>query len=194
MAQPPPAEIALYRQALRDADTLAQRDLLEQWRRMDFSNPTEARDALMEIVAGLVGTYYLMTATVAADWYDLGRHAAGVRKRFTAVIPEPPDPSRSQALVRWGLTPLFTPGVDPNSQLALSNVSGGLQRVVNSGARDTIVRSSRADPQRVGWVRVGTGECDWCQQYLDGEVHYIEGYDFDAHDRCQCDAVPYYGD
>jgi hypothetical protein len=39
-------------------------------------------------------------------------------------------------------------------------------------------------------MRQGNGECDWCTGLLDGEVHYVEGYDFDAHDDCRCIAVP----
>jgi hypothetical protein len=42
-------------------------------------------------------------------------------------------------------------------------------------------------------MRVGNGECDWCQRFLDGEVHYAEGYDFAAHDHCGCTAEPVFG-
>ena len=49
------------------------------------------------------------------------------------------------------------------------------------------------DSRAQGWMRVGDGGCDWCQQYLDGEVHYVEGYDFDAHDHCNCTAQPVFG-
>jgi hypothetical protein len=84
---------------------------------------------------------------------------------------------------------MFGTPADVAAPIVLAKISGGLQRVVLDGARQTIVGSAVNDPAQVGWVRVGNGECDWCQQYLDGEVHYVEGYDFDAHDNCRCDAV-----
>lgn len=190
MAQPSQAETALYRAALRDVNTLAQRDLLTSWRQFDLTNADDVRDGLIDVLPGIIDQHHLNAATVAADWYDLMRHDLGAPKRFQAVIASEPTARRGAVLARWGVAPYFT-GAAPEvaAPVVLTKIAGGLQRVVTNGARQTITGSAAKDPARVGWVRVGAGECEWCQQYLDGEVHYVEGYDFDAHDWCQCDAV-----
>ncbi|MDB5716441.1 MAG: hypothetical protein JWO15_3838 [Sphingomonadales bacterium] len=146
------------------------------------------RDGLMDVLPGLINTHHLTAATVAADWYDLQRHNLGVKKRFSAVVAEAPTDARGLVMARWAVGPMFGAG-ETAAPVVLVKVAGALQRVIQNGARQTITGSTASDPGRVGWLRVGNGECDWCQQYLDGEVHYAEGYDFDAHDHCQCDAV-----
>ena len=189
MARPPQSEVVAYRAALRDVTTLAHRDLLMAWRQFDRTNAARLRDALMDILPGIINGYHLSAATVAADWYDLMRAELGVRGRFEAIMAEPPTEARGGIMARWGVGPMF--GADPAvaAPVVLTKIAGGLQRVITDGARQTITTSAVNDPARVGWVRVGHGECDWCKQYLDGEVHYVEGYDFDAHDWCRCDAV-----
>lgn len=187
MAQPPKALVNRYRSAVRDVNTLSHQELLRYWRQFDLEDAVAVRDGLLDVLPDIVGTYHLTAATSAADFYDLGRDALGVKGRFSAVMAEEPNRSASQSLAHWGVGPLFSD--EPSSALALSKISGGLQRLVVAGARDTITTSAHRDSGRIGWVRVGEGECDWCEQYLDGEVHYVEGYDFPAHDRCRCDAV-----
>jgi hypothetical protein len=91
-------------------------------------------------------------------------------------------------LARVAVGPLF--GDKPDLLAALTLARGGVQRHVANAARETVRYSSIQDRGAVGWVRVGSGECDWCRQYLDGVVHDVEGYDFDAHDHCGCTAEP----
>ncbi len=170
-------------------NTIAQAELVRYWRQFDLTDAVKVRDGLMDVLPGIINTHHLSAATVAADWYDVQRHDLGARKRFRAVIASEPTEARGGIMARWGVAPLF--GGDPQvaAPIVLKKISGGLQRVILDGARQTIVGSVVKDPERVGWVRVGNGGCDWCAQYIDGEVHYVEGYDFDAHDHCQCDAV-----
>lgn len=190
MARPSTADVALYRGALRDVNALAQRDLLTYWRQFDLTDAVKVRDGLMDVLPGIINTHHLNAATVAADWYDLQRYLLGAKRRFRAIMADAPTDGRGAVMARWGVAPMF--GGEPDAAAAattLVKIAGALQRVTLNGARQTITRSVGNDPARVGWVRVGTGECDWCQQYLDGVVHFTEGYDFAAHDHCQCDAV-----
>lgn len=189
MARPPQTEIALYRAALRDVNTLAQRDLLTYWRQFDLTDAVKVRDGLMDVLPGLIDTHHLSAATVAADWYDLQRYQLGATKRFQAVMAEAPTDGRGAVMARWGVEPMFSADPEAGAATTLTKIVGGLQRVVINGARQTITGSVFKDPARIGWVRVGNGECDWCSDLLDGEVHYVEGYDFEAHDHCRCDAV-----
>jgi hypothetical protein len=183
----PAREVALYRAAMRDVSTLAESELLTYWRQFDLSAATKVRDGLLDVLPGLVNTYFLSAASVSADWYDLMRLEAGVRKRFAAVMPDAPTDGRAEALARWSVAPLFSdsPAVD----IALVKVLGGLSRTVLNGARETVVQSTRADPARVGWRRVGAGGCDYCRARI-GTVVYEASVDFESHDNDHCDAVP----
>ncbi len=192
MARPTPADVALYRAALRDVNTLAQRDLLTYWRQFDLSDAERVRDGLMDVLPGIINAHHLSAATVAADWYDIQRSDLGAKKRFRAVMAEAPTDARGAVMARWGVSPMFsgTAG-DVAAGIVLSKVSGGLQKVVTDGARQTIVGSASRDPGRVGWARVGAGGCDFCALLIGrGAVYASESTaSFESHDRCRCDAV-----
>jgi hypothetical protein len=181
-----PTLTAAHRRDLAELTGLAQNDLSLIWAK--FNTATAARDGLIELLPRLVAIYGSAAATLGADWYDEMRAVAAVKGRFRAIPAELPDQGRTDALARWGVTPLFA--AEPNYDMALVKVAGGLQRVIANADRQTVRVSSIQDPKAQGWVRVGHGECDWCANLLDGEVHYVEGYDFDAHDRCLCTAEP----
>jgi hypothetical protein len=182
----PQSEVALYRAALRDVNTLAQRALLDVWRSFDFSDAKRVQDALTDELPGIIATHHGVAATVAADWYDLMRLESDVPGRFDAVVAEPPSLGRAVALAGWAVGPLF--GAEPNPTIALSKLSGGLQRTVVNGARETITASSVADPRRPGWTRVGSGRCDYCRERIG--LHIRSSEIFESHDACGCVAVP----
>ena len=180
-----PTLTAAHRRDLAELTGLAQKDLSLIWR--EFNTATAARDGLIELLPRLVAIYGSAASTLGADWYDEMRAAAAVKGRFRAIPAELPDQGRTDALARWGVTPLFA--AEPDYDTALVKVAGGLQRVIANADRQT-VRVSAVQDRRAGWVRVGNGECGWCANLLDGEVHYVEGYDFDAHDHCLCSVQP----
>lgn len=126
--------------------------------------------------------YGAAAATVAADWYDEFRGSQNASGRFRAKPAQIAD-SGEQALVGWA----FATATDDTALKVL--LAGGMQRRIVNFSRFTITASSVEDPAAGGWVRVGSGECDWCDQYLDGEVRTV-AYDFPAHDHCNCGAVP----
>ena len=181
-----PTLTAAHRRDLAELTGLAQNDLSLIWAK--FNTATAARDGLIELLPRLVAIYGSAAATLGADWYDEMRAVAAVKGRFRAIPAELPDQGRTDALARWGVSPLFS--ATPDYVSALTLVSGGLQRVIVNADRETVRSSSIRDPKAQGWVRVGHGECEWCQNLLDGEVHYVEGYGFDAHDHCLCTADP----
>jgi len=178
-----------HRRDLAELTGLAQNDLTLIW--AEFNTAIAARDGLIELLPRLVSIYGSAAATLGADWYDEMRAAAAVTGRFRAIPAELPDLGRTDALARWGVTPLFQ--AESDYALALTLVSGGLQRIISNADRETVRSSSIQDPKAKGWVRVGHGECDWCKNLLDGEIHYVEGYDFLAHDDCRCTAKPDFG-
>jgi len=173
------------RESVADLTDLATADLDTLWR--ELQSPDEAKSGLLDVLPALVATYTLASVAVAADIYDGLRDDAGARGAFRA-IPGSVDRLGAEELARWAVGPLYAAEPDWESSRVL--VDGGLQRRIANGARETVTESAFADPGAQGWRRVGVGECAWCQQYLDGEIHYTEGYDFPAHDHCRCDAVP----
>lgn len=173
------------RRDVAELQRLASSDLTIAWRQ--FATADDARDGLIDVLPQLMGTYGSAAATLAAEYYDEARDAAGAKGRFRAIPAGLPDVGRTEALARWAVTPLYS--AQPDFTTAFTKVGGGLQRIIADAARETVVTSAVQD-SRGGWMRVGSGSgCDWCAQYIDGEVHYTGGYDFDAHDWCNCDAV-----
>lgn len=179
------AEARRHRADLAELKTLADQDLAVVFQQFDTAD--DIRDGLQDLLPRLMEVYGSASASLAADWYDDLRDEAATRGRFQAIVADLPDLGRVDSLARWAVDPLYS--AEPDAATAFSKVSGGFQRIIYNADRDTITLSSTQD-RRAGWVRVGNGGCDWCSQYLDGEIHYVSGYDFDAHDHCQCIALP----
>jgi len=176
------------RRDLNDLTDIARNDLRVLFRQFDTAEA--ARQGLLDVLPRLVTIYGAAAATLAADYFDDLRDASEAKGRFRA-IPAEPETGGLDALARWAVGPMFQAAPDPLAALSLA--AGGAQRSIANAARLTVVQSSLADPRAQGWTRVGHGECDWCKQYLDGEVHYVEGYDFQAHNNCGCTAETVYG-
>ena len=161
---------------------LANADLTRLWRLV--ADGASAEVALRDLLPAIVREYGEAGAALAADWYDDQREKAGARGRFGA-IPLDADDRGAQALIGSALAQAR------DDETLKTLILGGVQRRIADHLRLTVANSAVADPAAQGWVRVGTGgSCDWCDQYLDGEIRTVEGYDFDAHDNCNCTVAP----
>ena len=165
---------------------LARRDLAAMFRRWD--SPDATRDGLRASLPRLVAAYGSAAVALAADYYEDVRALTGARRRFRAVPAEQPDVGRTDALARWGVTPLYA--AEPDYVAALALVGGGLQRIVANAGRETVIASLAADPDGRGWQRQTSGAtCGFCTSIANGGVYSYEA-DFNAHDYCDCIAVP----
>ncbi|MUL44473.1 hypothetical protein FZI85_17265 [Mycobacterium sp. CBMA293] len=153
---------------------------------------SEAIAAMHDLLPSVTDTWALAAASIAADWYDNLRQEKAVKGRFSALVPDLGDLGAKQ-LADWAAQPLTLP--EPNWDLARSRVEGGLQLRVTNSARETVMSSSLADPQAVGWQRVAsTGGCGWCQMLAGrGFVYSQKSVKFGAHDHCHCSATPAFG-
>lgn len=178
------------RQGLIDLTALSRRELFALWQSLSDLPLGEVRDALMAALPVLAEEYGSAAAALAADWYDDERERAGVRGRFLAAPVALPDVGRFEALVRWGLEPLFRP--EPDAPAALTLIEGGMQRTVADQHRLTIVENTQRDPQAKGWRRVGVGtSCGFCRMLIGrGGVYTEAGVTFRSHDHCNCAASP----
>jgi hypothetical protein len=192
----PQTLLEAHRRDLRAITALADNDLQLLWRRFDVSDGVRAREALMQALPELVGAYGSAAATLGADWYDDLRDTAAPRaRRFRAAPAGLPDADRTDALARWGVEPLFKatgPEMAAAATTALSNVGGGLQRILANAARATVITSTGNDPAAQGWSRSTSGGCDFCKMLAGRGAVYrtVDTADFEAHDRCHCIAVP----
>jgi hypothetical protein len=181
------AAVRRYRADLDGLVRLAKNDLTVLWRHATSADNAQA--LLLDVLPDLVAVYGSTAASLAADWYDDLRDAAEVSGRFTAIAAETAPRGQIDALARWGIGPLFS--ADPDYADALTLVSGGMQRLISNAGRDTVTGSSIADPKARGWARDGAGDCAFCSMLIDrGAVYSEDSADFEAHDHCQCAAVP----
>lgn len=184
----------------RAQQILIQRDVAATvarlWPLLDYAALDSTYPKLAKPLAKLVADKRLTSAGVAAQYLRNFRREAGVSGTPRIVIPAPiPAEQFNTSLTVTSLAALkkaTAAGVATDVALAnaLTMTKGSMSRLVLDAGRETVRATTIAE--KAGWVRVGNGECDWCQQYLDGEVHYVEGYDFDAHDGCLCTAEPSY--
>jgi hypothetical protein len=153
---------------------------------------SEAIEALQELLPPVVDNWATAAASVAADWYDQLRQEKAIKGRFTALVPDLGDLGAKQ-LADWAAQPLRL--AEPNWDLARSHVEAGLQLRVSNSARKTVMTSSLADPQALGWQRVATANgCGWCQMLASrGAVYSEKTVTFGAHDHCNCTATPAWG-
>lgn len=166
--------------------TLAARDLDVIW--STLRDAVTIREALSDVLPGLVESYGAAAATLAADWYDALRDEAGAAGSFTAITADV-GPSGSTELAGWGVSPLFQ--AVPDYLAARVLIAGGLQRRIANASRATVTASAVADPAAAGWRRVGTPRCDFCRMLIGrGAVYREATADFESHDHCHCAAVP----
>lgn len=184
------AEARRHRRDLTELVRLSENDLRILFR--EFTTADMARDGLLDTLPRFVNIYGSAAATLGADWYDDLRDDSDARGRFRAIPADLPDAGRTEALARWGVTPLYA--AEPDFATTLAKVAGGLQRIIANADRQSVMRSSVADRSARGWARVGAGECEFCQMLIGRGAVYSEATaDFDSHDHCGCFAVPEFG-
>lgn len=183
-----------HKRALIDLSTLTQAELAQLWARLAGASADEIRDALLEILPALGERFGDMAGALAADFYDDVRAEVAARGVFVAEPAPLPGTARYDALVRWGVDPLYRPV--PDAAAALSKLSGGLSRVVLGVARDTVADAAVRDPQASGWRRVTSpGACRFCRMLAErGAVYKDSTVRFASHDDCGCAAAPAFGD
>lgn len=160
---------------------LSERDLARLWQLV--ANGAAAGEALHDLLPAIVREYGAAGAAMAAEFYDLRREEAGARGHYFAE-PIPADDRGAHALIGSALA--RAKDDDGLKRLIL----GGIQRRIADHVRLTTANNSVRDPASQGWVRTLDADgckSGWCDQYVDGEVRTVEGYDFDAHDFCKCD-------
>ncbi len=185
---PSASDTARLRQAQAGVRALVERDLEAFFGSLNLDLPEAARDALLEFVPLLVAQYGESAAAVAADWYDEMRAADRVPGRFRALVVVPDESVAAVETVRRLAGALFT----PSPADALVGLVAAAPKFALTGARQTIIRSTAADPRARGWQRVVRGDaCEFCRMlHGRGAVYGADTADFEAHKSCSCAAAP----
>lgn len=165
----------------------AKAELLAFWRALDLSDPERARDALVEFMPALVRKYGNAAGAAAADFYDDLRADAVTRRAFRAIVADADDVAVTEATRRLAGS-LF----DGNVEAMLDGLGAVVDKHVKQVGRNTITRSSYADPDARGWAREIRGDtCDFCIMLASrGGVYTRETATFRTHHHCDCVAVP----
>lgn len=142
-----------------DLAVLATADLNRFLRSLGDTNPNEIRDALLEVMPEVLEPYITAAGELSAVWYEDLR-AAKVGGTFTAVTAGAVSKSRMDALVRWGVKPLYK----QSDSTVLSLLGGGMQKLIAGADRATIQANAQKDVVSTSWARVARpGACDFCR-------------------------------
>lgn len=159
---PSRADVEAFAQTNRSIRVLILAALRGYWQGLDHTNAIDTRDALLEVVPALVAQYGEIAASVAADFYDTARAAAGAPGAFTAVLADPVDLESVRSDVRWSIGPLFN-RENPDPPAALGRLEQKVDELALQPGRDTIAHSAGRDPAKVRWARVPVGKtCAFC--------------------------------
>lgn len=178
------------RKALQRLSGLSRDEMDRVFRAVMTLPQTEQREALIVAVRAVSEKYGDAAAALAAEWYEDARQAAMARGTFTPLLADHPDGARWVSLIDWANAPLSS-GDAPTPDAVLGRIVGGMDRSVRNLHRQTIMRSSVADSQAVGWRRLGAGACGFCRMLIGrGAVYAEETATFGSHDHCNCQAAP----
>ena len=179
-----------HRLAVSKVAGMGDRELATVLRAISGLDADGTRDALMDFVPAIAERHGNMAGALGADYYDEIRDRAEVPGSYRAQPAPLPGSARYEALVRWGVDPLYSP--IPDRELATAKLSGGLHRIVADVARQTVADAAVRDPQAEGWRRVTrTDGCRFCRMLADrGAVYTDATVRFASHDNCNCTAAP----
>ena len=167
------------------------------WPALDWDRLDETYPSFALSVAALVQKNRQTSSGLAAQYLRAFRSAAGVPGELKVVFAQPlivdqfTTSLRVTSVVAAKKSAAAGKAADLAMGDALTQTQGAMARIVLDGGRETATLTGKADDRSPGFRRVlGGGGCDWCRQFIDDEIHYTDGYDFDAHDHCGCTVEP----
>jgi len=188
------ALVTQHRRELQKVQVLLDQNLVEIYSGLPRS-PGAALALLIKQLPELTNMYGDVAATLAADWYERYREAAGATGHYSAQLSTDFDPGKAIILAKWGATPLFEKN---DFELSRSLISGGAQRMIVDQARETTMINADADKAATGrWSRdARSSGCAFCLMLASrGPVYTSQDRgDFNAHDKCYCVVVPDFND
>lgn len=167
----------------------------------------------------VIDQYSRVSASLAADFYDGQREAAGALDPFTVPVADPPPSEQSEASLRWATKdvwerdpedPATTDAqrqpVETRLEQAEKKAEAVAQKLVTDTGRGTVRDAVRQDRTAVGYARTAAlGACYFCKLMATRGMTYKtaasagreanDKFTGDAsvvkfHDNCHCGIVP----
>jgi len=187
-----------HRRAQNQLSARMQLDWLRLWPIWDEDDPATFRQ-LVDATLTLLVVGYGLSRQLAASYYQAFRFAEEISGDFAPALA--PDLDRGRAagtLYKVGLEmhrDALRSGraVADAREQSLLRMSGSVSRQVLEGGRETVVASTRADPQARGWARIaGPNCCAFCAMLAGRGPTYksAQTASFKAHDACACGIEP----
>ncbi|MDX5563761.1 hypothetical protein PYK79_10900 [Streptomyces sp. ID05-04B] len=213
------ASAGRWRAAQRGLTRLLLRDLRILRRLLDAGRLQATVPPWIDAVTEVVDRYSQTSATLAADFYDGEREAAGVPGSFTVPVADPPPDEQVDASLRWATKDLWPRSesdatvaqlepLDVRIEAAMTKADGVVDRLVLNAGRETVLQAVRQDPQAVAWARgAALGCCSFCALMASRGATYrtagTAGRDANArfegdtgeakfHNWCRCVVIPVY--
>jgi hypothetical protein len=211
------ASVTQWRAAQTGLTRLLLRDL-RGLRRLVNPNRLQATvPTWIDAVAALVARYSQVSATLAADFYDGERAAAGLQGTFTVPLADAPPQEQTSNSLRWATKDVWGRAVDVATQAqsepldvrldaAMTKADAVTQKLVADVGRATVRRAVDEDPGAIAYARAAAlGACAFCRLmasrgavYRDAETagrFANDRFSGDAsvvkfHDNCHCGIVP----
>lgn len=188
------AQIADFRHAGDALGRLVIAELEAIWGTLDLSDPKQASKALQLILPDVVGDYGDIAATLGADFYEEVTADYGLPYETATLAPVAPA-GQTQAVTRWGLTPLF--GSNPSAIQAFSFLATGIHRLVLQAGRDTIETNTKRAKLTYARVPSSSEPCAFClvlasrgAVYGSAKAAQFSAHGSKYHDECRCAPVP----
>jgi hypothetical protein len=209
--------VARWRRAQAGITVLLLRDLRGLRRLIDPSRLQATVPTWIEAVTAVVARYAEVAATLAADFYDGEREAAGAAGTFTVPLADAPPGEQASNSLRWATKDLWPRDeadaraiqlepIDARLEAAMLKANGAMQRLVANQGRATIRQGVDTDPQAVAYARAAAlGACSFCKLMASrGSVYRTaatagqdanDRFSGDAsvvkfHNNCHCGIIP----
>lgn len=188
----PPLLLSEYERTLNGLSARARAALAALVATLDPSDPAAFTSAVLEAAPDIVWSLGDVGAQFAADIYDELRSLNVARgARYRANIAALPPAEQVEALVRWGVAPVWEHG---DASAALSRLHGSATRLTLTPARNTMIGSALDDPHPTGYARKPSpGACSFCLMVAGrGAVYHSEasaGASDKFHDDCNCTVI-----
>jgi len=131
------------------------------WPQVDPLSGATALNGYKDGVAALVEQFSQASISLAADYYDAARDAAGVTGSFSVPIIDTPPRSLIDAGVDWAMRAQSE--MDATEAAIMARVDRAMQKAIADAARDEVVAAVEGDDQALGFVRVARPDaCYFC--------------------------------
>jgi len=171
----------------------------------------------IEAVAAIVARYSEVSATLAADFYDGERNAAGTPGAFTVPLADPPPGEQVDNSMWWATKDLWRreeaaatvaqqEPLDVRLNAAMAKADAATQKLVADRGRVTLRQAVNQDAGAVAYARAAAlGACAFCRlmasrgavyknaQTAGGDANELFSGDASVakfHDGCHCAIVP----